>query len=302
MREVARPWSDPMVPAPARVRGVRGETADTTTLMLEAPGWGGTDGQDGPDDAADESGPDWARGYSFLPGQFNMLYIFGVGEVPISLSGDPGRPGELVHTVRAVGAVSTAIIGVGEGGVVGVRGPYGHPWPLGEAAGGDLVLIAGGLGLAPLRPVVYHILRRRGDFGRVVLLVGARSPEEILYRGELEGWGAARELEVRVTVDRAPVGWPGRVGVVPALLPELGVDPGRPTFLVCGPEVMMRFTVRALHRLGVPDERIHLSMERNMKCAVGFCGHCQYGPNFICMDGPVQRFDRIRWLFWPREV
>jgi NAD(P)H-flavin reductase len=231
-----------------------------------------------------------------------MLYLFGVGEVPVSLSGDPGRVGELVHTVRGVGAVSRALAGVGEGGVVGVRGPFGSGWPLEEVAGSDLVLVAGGLGLAPLRPVAYHLLRRRQGFGRVARLVGARSPEELLYRSELEGWGAGTELEVHVTVDRAPVGWGGRVGVVPALLPELGFDPGRTTFFICGPEVMMRFTVRALHRLGVPDERIHLSLERNMKCAVGFCGHCQYGPNFICMDGPVLRFDRIRWLFWPREV
>lgn len=277
--ELARPRPDPMVPVPARVLGVRGETADTVTLTLGAP-----------------------AGYTFLPGQFNMLYVFGVGEVPISLSGDPGRAGELVHTVRGVGAVSRALAGVREGGVVGVRGPFGSGWPLEEVAGGDLVLIAGGLGLAPLRPVVYHILRRRGDFGRVVLVVGARSPEELLYRDELEGWGTEGELEVLATVDRAPVGWGGRVGVAPALLPALGFASGRTTFFVCGPEVMMRFTVRALHRLGVADERIHLSMEHNMKCAVGFCGHCQYGPNFICMDGPVLRFDRIRWLFWPREV
>jgi len=261
------------------VLSTRRESHDTVTLTLDA-----------------------ASRRPFQPGQFNMLYAFGVGEAAISMSGDPASPSTAVHTVRAVGAVTEAICRLKRGGVVGVRGPFGTPWPTGEAAGQDLVIVAGGVGLAPLRPVVYHALARRSDYRRVFLLVGARTPEDLLFRRELERWQARKDLTVLVTVDRAPAGWKGRVGVAPALLDAVDLSAGGAVAFVCGPEVMMRFCVRELGRRGFPDDRIHLSMERNMKCAVGFCGHCQYGPSFICKDGPVLRYDRIRSLFWRREV
>jgi NAD(P)H-flavin reductase len=269
-----------MVPRPARIRHLRQETADTCTLWLAPP-----DGR-----------------FPFAPGQFNMLYHFAVGEVPISISGDPARPEVLHHTVKVVGAVTAAIRSLGRGGVLGVRGPFGHPWPLEAARGADLVLIAGGVGLAPLRPAVRHLLRHRRRYGKVALLVGARTPHDLLYRRELARWRMAGDIQVLVTVDRADPAWSGRVGVVPALLDEVAFDPGNTLVFACGPEVMMRFTLRALERRGVTDERIYLSMERNMKCAVAFCGHCQFGPSFICKDGPVLRYDRIRTFFWPREV
>jgi len=269
----------PMTPEPARVLSTRRESHDTVTLTLDA-----------------------ASRRPFQPGQFNMLYAFGVGESAISMSGDPGSPGTAVHTIRAVGAVTEALCHLKRGGVVGVRGPFGAPWPVGEARGQDLVIIAGGVGLAPLRPVVYHAFAHRSDYRRVFLLAGARTPEDLLFRSELERWQAREDLTALVTVDRAPSGWKGRVGVAPALLDDVDVAPGGATAFVCGPEVMMRFCVRELGRRGFPDDRIHLSMERNMKCAVGFCGHCQYGPSFICKDGPVLRYDRIRSLFWRREV
>lgn len=268
----------PMQPEPLRISRVQRETSDTVTFSVAA-----------------------SNAFSFRPGQFNMLYAFAVGEVPISVSGDPAREGEIVHTVKAVGPVTRALCGLRKGAVVGVRGPYGQPWPLNEVRGMSLVLVAGGLGLAPLRPVVYEVLSRRADYARVSLLVGARTPDDLLYRRELLRWKKHGKLDVLTIVDRAGPRWKGRVGVVPQLLADVPLDSGTVAF-VCGPEVMMRFTVRELAQRGVPDERIYLSLERNMKCAVGFCGHCQYGPSFVCKDGPVFRFDRIRSLFWLREI
>jgi NAD(P)H-flavin reductase len=278
----AHPTAGPMMPEPLRVRSLRRETADTFTVSL---------------DVSERPG-----GFPFLPGQFNMLYAFGVGEVPISISGDPGRPGELIHTVRTVGSVTEALRQVGRGGRMGVRGPYGRPWPLEEARGQDVVVVAGGLGLAPLRPVILHLLRHRAEYGRVSLLVGSRTPEGLLFRRELARWKEDSRLKVLVTVDSAGPEWKEHVGVVPALLRDVELEPSRTVAMMCGPEVMMRFTVRELERLGVPDSRIHLSLERNMKCAVGFCGHCQFIPFFVCKDGPVLPYDRLRPFINLREV
>jgi NAD(P)H-flavin reductase len=268
-----------MVPDPLRVARVQRETADTVTVSLESP-----------------------LAFPFVAGQFNMLYAFAVGEVPISMSGDPAREHEIVHTIRSVGAVSRALCSLRKGAVVGVRGPFGQPWPVEAARGMDLLLVAGGVGLAPLRPLVCHVLRHRADYGRVALLVGARTPGDLLYRRELARWQQRADLRVLTTVDRAGADWTGRIGVVPQLLDEITVDAARTAAVLCGPEVMMRFTIRQLVERGVPDDRIYLSLERNMKCAVGFCGHCQFGPSFVCKDGPVFRYDRIDSLFWLREV
>jgi len=238
----------------------------------------------------------------FLPGQFNMLYVFGVGEVPISISGDPGAPQRLVHTTRAVGTVTKAMERLKRGEVIGVRGPYGQPWPVEAAVGGDVVIVAGGIGLAPLRPAIRYLLARREEYGRIVLLYGTRSPVDILYRRELEHWRARLDLDVFVTVDRAADDWRGSVGLVTTLVGRAPFEPGRTTAMVCGPEVMMRYTVAELGRRGVPEDRIFLSMERNMKCAVGFCGHCQFGPAFICRDGAVFAYPKIGRLLTIREV
>jgi NAD(P)H-flavin reductase len=266
----------PMLPSPVRVLRTRRETADTVTLTLEAP-------------------------FPSLPGQFNMLYAFAVGEVPISMSGDPARTSEMMHTIKAVGAVSRALSGVKKGAVIGVLGPFGRPWPLDALRGMDVIVVAGGLGLAPLRPAVHHLIANRGDYGRVSVLVGARTPGDLLYRAELDRWDG-KGVSTLVTVDRAGPDWRGRVGVAPALLQDVPLDPERTAALVCGPEVMMRFTVRDLLRRGLAEDRIHVSLERNMECAVGFCGHCQLGPEFVCKDGPVFQFDRIRHWFWLREA
>jgi NAD(P)H-flavin reductase len=271
-----------MVPEPVRISRVLRETRDTWTFRLDVA-----------------ARPD---GWRFAPGQFNMLYVFGTGEVPISISGDPARPGELVHTVRAVGTVTGRLCTLRRGDTVGVRGPYGSAWPMEDATGQDIVLIAGGLGLAPLRPAIYHVLSRRDAYGRVAILYGARTPDDLVYRRELERWRGRFDARVLVTVDRASPAWRGRAGVVTALLETLEFDPAATVALLCGPEVMMRFTIRELAARGLPADRVFLSLERNMQCAVGFCGHCLYGPTFVCKGGPVYPLDRIAWLLNRREI
>jgi NAD(P)H-flavin reductase len=272
---------DPFVPQLYRIKDVRRELGDTVTLAL-APASG-------------------ARP-SFGPGQFNMLYVFGVGEVAISMSGDSADRVAFVHTVRDVGAVSGALARLEAGATVGLRGPYGTSWPVAAAEGADVVIVAGGLGLAPLRPAIYAIVANRKRYGRVVILVGSRNPKDLLYRAELEEWRSRLDIDIEVTVDHADADWRGNVGVVPNLIPRAAFDPRAAVALVCGPEVMMRFTVSALQDAGIAAERIYLSMERNMKCAIGLCGHCQFGPTFICKDGPVMRYDRIADIFAIREL
>lgn len=273
--------SDPFIPQRYRVVSVRRELADTGTLEL-----------------APASGPCPA----FAPGQFNMLYVFGIGEVAISLSGDCADRNRFVHTVRNVGAVSGAIAALEAGAAIGVRGPFGSAWPVAAAEGSDIVIVAGGLGLAPLRPVIYHLLANRGRYGHVSILFGARNPHDMLYRGELETWRRNLDIDVEVTVDHADPDWRGHVGVVTGLIPRATFDPHETLAFVCGPEVMMRFAASALVNAGVDASRIFLSMERNMKCALGLCGHCQFGPSFVCKDGPVMRLDLIAPILAIREI
>jgi len=274
--------NDPMIPVPWVLKNVRRDTADTFTMDLVP------------------AGP--SPGLTFAPGQFNMLYAFGAGEVPISISGDAANPEVLTHTVRAVGAVTRSLQKLKRGGMLGVRGPFGCGWPVEAAAGKNVVVIAGGIGLAPLRPVIYHVLRNRHNYRNVSLLYGTRSQRELLYRRELEQWRARFDCDVDITLDTATREWDGNVGVVTSLIPRLQSDPHESVAMMCGPETMMRFTIAALKERGFQEDNIYVSMERNMKCAVGFCGHCQWGPQFICKDGPVFRFDRISYLFAKREV
>ena len=273
--------ADPMTPALYRVQRWRRELADTFTVELTP--------QEG------------KAPFRFSPGQFNMLYQFGAGEVPISISGDPAKPDVLVHTVRAVGAITQAMSRLRRGATLGVRGPFGVGWPVEEARGADVVIVAGGLGLAPLRPAIYRVLADRAAYGNVRIVYGARTPADILFLRELHEWRGRFDLTVEVTVDRAAGGWGGRVGVVTKLLSG-GFDPLHTVALVCGPEIMMRYAAIALNERGVDDEQIYLSMERNMKCAIGFCGHCQFGPGFVCKDGPVYRLDHIQPLLAIREL
>lgn len=234
------------------------------------------------------------------PGQFTMLYAFGVGEIPVSVSGI-GQGQVLVQTIRAVGAVSRALCGAAPGDMIGVRGPFGTDWDVTGAQGRDVLLVAGGIGLAPLRPVLLAALADRDRFGRVVLLAGARSPADLLFTRELETW-RRRGADVRVTVDHGAPGWDGRVGLVTGLLGDAIADPGRTTAFVCGPEIMMRLSARALADAGVPGGDIRVSLERNMRCGVALCGHCQLGPLLVCRDGPVVSYAEAAPLLAIKEL
>lgn len=259
---------DCMLPLGYRVGSRTVETHDTVTLTLHPIG------------GLPEN--------HFTPGQFMMLYAHGVGEVAISISGDPSRDGDtLVHTIRNVGAVSRALHDAPVGTVLGVRGPFGRGWDLRTESGGDLVIVAGGVGLAPLRPVILAALAARDRFRRITLVVGARTPSNILFRSELSAWQSRDDLAVELTIDQPVSGWTGAVGFVTEALHRVPVDPARTTALLCGPEPMMRFCARALTDRGVRPGDIQVSLERNMQCGTGVCGHCQLGELLLCRDGPV---------------
>jgi anaerobic sulfite reductase subunit B len=274
------PVADAMLPSAYVVTDKRQELGDTWTLELEP---------------ADGEGVG-----AFAPGQFSMLYAFGAGEVPISVS-RIGDSGPLVHTVRAVGAITRAICASEPGAQLGVRGPFGNSWPLEQADGGDVVVVAGGIGLAPLRAAIHHLISNRDHYRAVAVLYGARTPDEILWTPELQSWREAG-IEVDTTVDSAPGGWDGRVGLVTKLIPSAAFEGPRTTAMVCGPEVMMRFVSQALQDRGVPLDSIYVSLERNMKCAIGHCGHCQLAHRFVCKDGPVFPVGRIGTLLGMREL
>jgi NAD(P)H-flavin reductase len=231
-----------------------------------------------------------------------MLYVYGVGEIPISVSGDPGSPLPIVHTTRAVGNVTKAMSGLKQGDIVGLRGPFGTPWPVEAARGKDVVIVTGGIGLAPLRPAIYHLLANRAQYGKIVILYGARTPNDILYKNEIAQWKARLDLDIHVTVDNATDRWHGNVGFVTTLVKRAPFDPHDVAVMICGPEVMMRYTIQELNQRGVSDDSIYVSMERNMQCGYGHCGHCQFGAHFVCRDGPVFRFDEIRPIFMEWEV
>lgn len=272
---------DAMLPERYRISHTRQDTRDTFTLELD---------------------PVEGARFTYAAGQFTMLDAFGVGEVPISISGDPTRPGPLEHTIRDVGAVTHALITAPTGAVLGVRGPFGTSWDVADGMGGDVVLVAGGIGLAPLRPALLELLGHRDRYNRVVLLYGARTPEDILFGDELRTWAKDFGVVVEVTVDNGQHAWRGKVGLVTQLVPRAGFDARHTLALVCGPETMMRFSAAALVDRGVPMDRVRLSMERNMKCGVGLCGHCQLRELFVCVDGPVLTYDRLLPLLTTREL
>jgi NAD(P)H-flavin reductase len=234
--------------------------------------------------------------YRFAPGQFNMVYLPGYGEAAISISSHPDKPDRIGHTIRFVGNVTHAISRLKRGDLLSLRGPYGAPWPITEHQGRDVFIAAGGIGLAPLRPAIYHILDHRAAYGKVTIIYGARTPADLLYPGEYEAW-RAKDVEVLITVDRGDSAWTGQVGVVPILFYNLRLQPEKSVLFTCGPEIMMRFVVFEGLARRIPEERIFLSMERNMKCGQGFCGHCQIGPYFICKEGPVFHFGQLAGFF-----
>lgn len=271
--------TSPAIPASYRISDRQEETHDTVSITLEPAGKPIAD---------------------FRPGQFTMLYAFGVGEIPVSISGPVGSPA-LTQTIRAVGAVSTALCTAEAGQLVGVRGPFGTSWQEAAAVGQDLLLVAGGIGLAPLRPALLTALRERQRYRRVIILIGARSPAELVFAGELAVW-QENGADVAVTVDKADASWPGNVGVVTQLIGRARLDPARTTALICGPEVMMRLTARSLLGAGVPAASIRVSLERNMQCGTAECGHCQLGPLLLCRDGPVVSYAAAEPLMAIREL
>lgn len=276
--------SESLLPIPVRIVDVIQENANTLTFTMEL---------------VDETA---RKLYRWVPGQFNMLYVHGVGEAAISISSDPDRPELIGHTIRIVGSVTRAISRLGRGGIVGLRGPFGRGWPLNELQSGDIVLVAGGIGLAPLRPVVYWLLRNRDRFRRVILLFGCRTPEDRLFVKELDEWSSRDKLDALVTVDNATGGWAGPVGVVTKLLQRIKVNADRTTVMVCGPRMLNRAAAWSFLQLHVPPEQVYLSLERNMHCGFGQCGHCQYGPKFVCRDGPVFAYSEIADIFAKEEV
>ncbi len=277
----AAPTADPFLPRPFVVRRHRQDTRDTYTLVLE------------PADGVP---------MEFVAGQFTMMHAFGAGEAPISISGDPARPEVLEHTIRNVGAVTRALVHADRGTELGIRGPFGTGWEVTAGRGGDVVFVAGGIGLAPLRPAILELCAGRADYGQALLLYGARTPEDILFGDDLQRWGAEHRIDVQVTVDNGQHAWRGRVGLVTQLIARGGFDASNTLALVCGPEVMMRYAAAALADRGVPRPRLRLSMERNMKCGVGLCGHCQLREHFLCVDGPVLGYDVLEPLMARAEV
>jgi NAD(P)H-flavin reductase len=275
---------DSMMPVAARIIAVKEENLNTRTFRIQI---------------ADE---EIRRIYRWAPGQFNMLYAPAVGEAAISISSDPETPDVLDHTIRIVGSVTRAITRMGEGAVLGLRGPFGRGWPLQQLEGREVVIVAGGIGLAPLRPVIYYVLKHRHRFRRLVLLYGCRTPPDRLYADQLDQWAASDAIDCLVTVDTATPGWVGPVGVVTKLLQRVKVNADRTTVFVCGPRILNRVAAWNFLQLHVPPDHVYVSLERNMHCGFGRCGHCQYGPKFVCKDGPVFSFSDIADSFAHEEI
>jgi len=269
---------NPMLPHTAIIQSIQREASDVTTYALTF------------------ADPQLRDDYRFLPGQFNMVSLPGIGEAAISMSSDAEAPNTFQHTIRRAGNVTQAIFRLRAGDPLGVRGPFGSAWPMERATGKDLIIVSGGIGLAPLRPAIYHAINHRQEYGQITVLNGARTPADLLYPDEYDSW-REHAVDVIVTVDHADEAWRGQVGVVPMLFYKLRPNPRNTVVLTCGPEIMMRFVVYEALARRIPKERIFVSLERNMKCAIGFCGHCQYGPLFLCKEGPVLSYDRVEPFF-----
>jgi len=266
--------SDPMLPNWAEIVKIEQEAPGVKTYWLKF-----TD-------------PKTQEEFSFKPGQFNFLTVPGYGEAAISISTDPKNKETIGHTIRLAGNVTQAIDRLGVGGTLGLRGPFGSSWPIKDLKGKDIYIAAGGIGLPPLRPVIYHIIENRADYGKVVLIYGARTPDDLQFTAEYDEWEKA-DIELMVCVDSCDDTWTGLVGVVPMLFYSLRINPKKGALLTCGPEIMIHFAAYEAIARRVPRERIFVSLEKNMKCGFGSCGHCQLGPYFVCKDGPVFSYEQI---------
>lgn len=266
---LAPPTTSVLVPRPVYVQRVWWESHDTASIEF-------TDRRGG--------------SLAFEPGQFTMLYVPGVGESPLSISGDPREEDRILHTIRKVGAVTNALCALAPGDEIGFRGPYGVGWPMDQVTGRDVVVVAGGIGLAPLRGAVLELFHRRGELASLSVIYGARTPDDLLFENDLHMWRSSFDADTIVTVDQPTGTYRGHVGVVTTRFDQLSIDPSNTLVMTCGPEIMMTVSAREFVNRGVNPDRIYLSMERHMKCGVGLCGRCQYGPEFVCTDGPVERW------------
>ncbi|MGE5674745.1 MAG: FAD/NAD(P)-binding protein [Mycobacterium leprae] len=269
-------------PMAARIEQIERQTYDTLTYRLSFE-----------DQALRER-------YTFQPGQFNEIGLLGIGEAPISISSWHGQRGTFDHTIRNVGTVTNAMAQLKEGDRVWVRGPYGRGWPVEQLQGKKILLVAGGIGLAPLRPLIMEVMERPQAYAGLEILYGARTVEDHLFTREYDTWRSAPKIEFRIAVDKGPATFAGRVGVVTTLFDEMTSHPADTVVVTCGPEIMMKFVVKGLLARGFRPDQIFVSLERRMECGVAQCGHCQIGPLYVCKDGPVFSYKEIKSL--PEEV
>lgn len=237
------------------------------------------------------------QGFNFYPGQFNMLYLYGVGEVAISIVSDPKKKNILTHTIRAIGRVTRALQKLQPGDRIGIRGPYGRGWPLEQVKGKDVVVVTGGLGCAPSVSIISYILQRRTQYGNLSILQGVKHSDDFIFRKQYALWQKSPHTEIHIAADQAGPKWPWSVGYVTDMIDKLKLNPENTVAMMCGPEMMMNTAVKVLNKKGIPEHHIYLSMERNMECGIGQCGHCQYGGFFICKDGPIFAYSEIKALF-----
>jgi NAD(P)H-flavin reductase len=262
-----------MVPELAVIKAVRHVTWDTLLFEVEP-----------------------ARPFSYQPGQFAEVSVLGVGECPISITSTPTRPGPLEFAIREVGQVTRALHDLEPGDQIGLRGPLGNAFPTENMKGKDLLFIAGGIGLAPLRSLINYVLDRRSDFGTVDIVYGARTPELLCFSEELDAWREAPDTRVHLTVDAEAPGWSGRVGFVPAVVNEISLPPDGRVAVACGPPIMIKYVLADLIAAGYRDEAVITTLELKMKCGVGKCGRCNIGPKYVCVDGPVFSLDELKQL------
>lgn len=273
---------DPMIPQLYKISSHNDETEDTFTIQLHPV--------------------DNDTNFEFKPGQFCMLHAFGIGESAISISGDPKIKNVITHTIKKLGSVTKILEALNLGATIGVRGPFGEPWPIQESVAKNVVIAAGGIGLAPLRPVIYHIQANRDKFKKVWLFYGARSSKDLIYEAEIAEWRQRGDIDIHMTVDKGTLLWRGSVGTVTSLIEKIGVEANNTVAMVCGPEIMIYFTVLCLEKMGLSKEAIYVSMERNMQCGIGYCGHCMCGAKFICKDGPVLKYTDAEQLLKVKEL
>ena len=270
---------DPYLPQVAQIIERRQETADIFTLGLRL---------------SDEK---VHQAYQFQPGQFNMLYLYGVGEVAISIASDPQNKELYYHTIHQVGSVTRGLAQLREGDYLGLRGPYGVGWPLQQAVGQDIVVITGGLGCAPSVSAIHYIVKRRAQFGKLMILQGVKHSHDLLFRQQYEQWSQLPNTQVWLAANQSGSHWPWLTGYVTQFIPNLQFDTERAVVMMCGPEAMMRAAIAPLIQIGLTDEKIYINMERNMECGLGHCGHCQFGGQFVCKNGPVFCYPVIKNLF-----